>query len=898
MDENAPVLMRDAHATNVNADPLQADPFHAAPVQPNPTQAQQVQAEPVAEESQYQPRELDNPFVKDEPEPELPTRGGPLAQLTNEEAPERLEAAVQAGLKVLSSLEVPLKEMPANEDTRAWLEQIGKVKEAAIKTRTVVGVVGNTGAGKSSVINAMLDEERLVPTNCMRACTAVVTELSYNYSENPATRYRAEIEFIKPEEWRKELTVLFREIFDESGQVSKDVYSADSEAGIAYAKVRAVYHKLTKDDLTRTSVEKLMRNKKVQSLLGNSKTFCTSEARPFYDKLQLYVDSKEKGTEKLDKNGNVANNQPRPFESWPLIKVVKIYTKSPALSTGAVIVDLPGVHDSNAARAAVAQGYMKQCTGLWIVAPINRAVDDKAAKTLLGDTFKRQLKFDGTYSAVSFICSKTDDISLTEATDSLNLGDKMADLDQKVADIDSCHLNATKELRVARDSVRDYEDSMEQIEAEEEVWEDLEDRLAKGRSVFAPSEKLSANRKRKSSVSSETARKRRRRTVDSDDEGDGDSDVGEEQHDESNAETQSHNGNAAKQPLTEDEITAKLDELKTMYKEARREKKALESRAADIRKSLRALDDEADEIKTLKTAIAIEGRNNYSRTAIRHDFAAGIKELDQEAAEDEDPDAFDPSENIRNYDEVAASLPVFCVSSRAYQKLSGRMKKDSDVPGYSMLAETEIPQLQAHCKKLTEKGRQASCRRYLNSMKQLLGSLGLWASDDGTGIKLTATQQDVEKSILSKKLKDLERALEKVVNDIMADATETMAEQLFVKFDPAVHAAAQEALPRSRAWGAPKSDGGLHWMSYKATTRRSGVWAGSSGARDFNADLTEPIYKTLGESHIMWTSKQCYPFGLVIVHLLTFYQGMRGSVHSSAGCLPSYNLSRDLLRTC
>lgn len=38
---------------------------------------------------------------------------------------------------------------------------------------------------------------------------------------------------------------------------------------------------------------------------------------------------------------------------------------------------------------------MKQCTGLWIVAPINRAVDDKAAKSLLGESFKRQLKMDG-----------------------------------------------------------------------------------------------------------------------------------------------------------------------------------------------------------------------------------------------------------------------------------------------------------------------------------------------------------------------------------------------------------------------------------------------------------------------------------------------------------------------
>ncbi len=51
------------------------------------------------------------------------------------------------------------------------------------------------------------------------------------------------------------------------------------------------------------------------------------------------------------------------MEFWPLIKVVRIQTKADVLSTGAVIVDLPGVQDSNTARAAVAERYMKQCTG-------------------------------------------------------------------------------------------------------------------------------------------------------------------------------------------------------------------------------------------------------------------------------------------------------------------------------------------------------------------------------------------------------------------------------------------------------------------------------------------------------------------------------------------------------
>ena len=32
----------------------------------------------------------------------------------------------------------------------------------AVRTKVIIGVMGNAGAGNSSVINAMLDEERLV----------------------------------------------------------------------------------------------------------------------------------------------------------------------------------------------------------------------------------------------------------------------------------------------------------------------------------------------------------------------------------------------------------------------------------------------------------------------------------------------------------------------------------------------------------------------------------------------------------------------------------------------------------------------------------------------------------------------------------------------------------------
>jgi hypothetical protein len=57
---------------------------------------------------------------------------------------------------------------------------------------------------------------------------------------------------------------------------------------------------------------------------------------------------------------------------------------------------------------------------------------------------------------------------------------------------------------------------------------------------------------------------------------------------------------------------------------------------------------------------------------------------------EEDEANFNPDEDIRNYEEVAGSLPVFCVSSRAYQKLSGRLQRDKDVPGFKLVEETEV----------------------------------------------------------------------------------------------------------------------------------------------------------------------------------------------------------------
>jgi GTPase SAR1 family protein len=668
--------------------------------------------------------------------------------------PEQLEKGVEKGVAILDRLKLAL--VPKNDSESAeagqWLQSIDNVRKQAVRTRTVIGVVGNTGAGKSSVINALLDEERLLPTNCMRACTAVITELSYNYD---SAAYSAEIEFIAAKDWRVELETLFKDLLDGSGNISKDCNNEDSEAGIAYAKIKAVYPKLTREDISKSSVEELMKHANVSALLGSSKAIKETDSLIFYRKLQSFVDSKEKTTKSEKDKSDRERRRPREMEYWPLIKVVRLYVRSPALSTGAVIVDLPGVHDSNQARAAVAQNYMKQCTGLWICAPINRAVDDKAAKSLLGETFKRQLKMDGGYSTVTFICSKTDDISLMEAQDSLGIEDELAVLWNKCDELSKKKQSLKKELEELKEIKGDYARAMEAADEELEVWEKLKDDFDDGKTVYAPALKTKGSAKKRKRGTSKKPSKKARLDVSDDDfiDDSSHSELGDASDDDSDIES----GNEElPEPLTEEKILEKIGDLRATKKDGRLQRAQLDSEI----KKVRALMDEGGKDYDAAEAVifqkCIQGRNEYSKGAIQQDFAAGIKELDMEIQEEEDAAHFNPEAEVRDYDEVARSLPVFTVSSRAYQKLMGRLLKDKAVPGFATIEETQIPQLQEHAKKTTEAGRQANCRRFLNSLSQLLNSLKLWASSDGSSNNLTELQKSQEAKILKDKLSKLD----------------------------------------------------------------------------------------------------------------------------------------------
>lgn len=127
---------------------------------------------------------------------------------------------------------------------------------------TVIAVVGDTGSGKSSLLNALLGHAGMLPTSGVRACTAVVVRVSENTRSD---LFEADIEFLQEQEWTAELKLLLKELTSrKTGLVQTKQPDADSEALVAWSKIRAVYGPFNKH----VTLAHLMRQRSVTKWLG------------------------------------------------------------------------------------------------------------------------------------------------------------------------------------------------------------------------------------------------------------------------------------------------------------------------------------------------------------------------------------------------------------------------------------------------------------------------------------------------------------------------------------------------------------------------------------------------------------------------------------------------------
>lgn len=248
---------------------------------------------------------------------------------------------------------------------------------------------------------------------------------------------------------------------------------------------------------------------------------------------------------------------------------------------------------------------MVQCTAIWVVAPIQRAISDKSARNLLGNFFKLQLKMDGSYRNVTFICSKTDDIVIHETAQTLDHAGGLEEFERRDSELVSKIQFNKRELKRWED-IRDEKELHCEAKVEEwKQWKKLARDASKGRKVYAP---VTASRKRKQNDSNSGRRVRRgqRCMVDSDSDDSADDETGE--------------------VLTADAAQQRVNELKAEGEVILNEFSQVEDQIAQVHQSTQDLIGSREALSHDKVAYCIRLRNDYSRDGIRRDFVAGRRE--------------------------------------------------------------------------------------------------------------------------------------------------------------------------------------------------------------------------------------------------------------------------------
>lgn len=181
--------------------------------------------------------------------------------------------------EVIRELKIAFKSLDESQDSKMQAikeknaaglfklsEELEKLEERK-DPKTVIAIVGATGEGKTSLINALLDHRNVLPTSGMQACTAAVVEVVENKDSN---LFEADIEFTSKEEWLKERECLIKDLTNSDGTLRKNPPDSNSDLYASYLKVKAVYGRVEKAETESEITEWLGSHMTVSSADGST----------------------------------------------------------------------------------------------------------------------------------------------------------------------------------------------------------------------------------------------------------------------------------------------------------------------------------------------------------------------------------------------------------------------------------------------------------------------------------------------------------------------------------------------------------------------------------------------------------------------------------------------------
>ncbi|KAL2786690.1 hypothetical protein BJX66DRAFT_328406 [Aspergillus keveii] len=281
-------------------------------------------------------------------------------------------------------------------------------------TRTV-GFIGDSGMGKSSVINSILDQEGLARSSGDgAACTTVVTEFRSVDDEHPHN-YTIEADFMDNDEILELLEELLSAVRKYYTGAYREVSESEEQENIRGAAMRAwdtlqsLFPDQAELDLEFVSqdgeevVEPII-SKLVEWAVARQDSWPGGRNSLQYSAVANHADE---CMEQLDILMADSRDRSKPT-LWPFIKLIRVYLRSPILRTGLILADLPGFRDLNYARVRATERYLRHsCNEVFIVSTIFRCTSDRSIKDIIRRCPQDQ--------PIRIICTRSEDVNAKEA---------------------------------------------------------------------------------------------------------------------------------------------------------------------------------------------------------------------------------------------------------------------------------------------------------------------------------------------------------------------------------------------------------------------------------------------------------------------------------------------------
>ncbi|KAL1980018.1 hypothetical protein VTN96DRAFT_4795 [Rasamsonia emersonii] len=330
----------------------------------------------------------------------------------------RLQNALREVKNRFTKLENTMRDSPLahdeSSDFYALYEQVKNFSRFEYPETRTVGFIGDSGAGKSSLVNSLLDQEGLARSSGDgAACTCVVTEFR-NLGQNHRHPFTIEVDYMDNNEVKELLEELLRSFRQYYTDTYREVTDVQEQQQIRETSTRAweTLHSLFRNQpgLTHEYLSDEADGAEA-AILTQLEEWAKAGFihRPGgADALQYSVTANDldECRDLLDALTTDPPGENRPA-IWPFIKLIRVYLRSPILRTGLILADLPGFRDLNFARVRATERYLRHsCDEVFIVTKISRCITDQSIPDII-----RRCDSD---QRLRIVCTRSEDVNPDE----------------------------------------------------------------------------------------------------------------------------------------------------------------------------------------------------------------------------------------------------------------------------------------------------------------------------------------------------------------------------------------------------------------------------------------------------------------------------------------------------